>query len=69
MMDSMLFHYNVGCKNKNKEIWELRRELKKANAKVKKTKNSITFRIGKLIVFIPRKIFGILIKIKKALIN
>jgi len=69
MMDSMLFHYNVGCKNKNKEIWELRKELKKANAKVKKTKNSATFRVGKLIVFIPRKIVRILIKIKKALIN
>ena len=43
----------------------MKNKLKKSEEKLKKTRKSYTFRIGKFIMFIPRKIFGIFKKGKK----
>ena len=61
MLESMLLHYGMGSTNKQKELKTLKKELSKAL----KAKETITFKLGVIILAVPRKILRLFKKVKK----
>ena len=77
LLKSLLIHYEAGSTRKKAETWALKKQivtleeseqrLEKRLRKANNIKNSHSFKVGKLILAIPRKIIRLLRKIKKKL--